>query len=289
MEDAPKKYIDIQKVFIDKNKKVARLLPGFVYAYLRRVIHEDFINEIMAKHGQKLGIEFVDACIRDFNVTITLRGTENLPESGRAIFASNHPLGGFDGLVLMHVLNNQYGDVRFLANDILANIKNLAPLFIPINKHGSMARNKAMLLETAFASQCPIGTFPAGLVSRKIKGQIVDLEWRKSFITKAIQHQRDIVPVHVSGNNSNFFYRLANLRKFLGIKVNIEMFYLPDETFKHRNKNIVVTFGKPISYKSLEKRHDLKEIAQEIKNFIYVLSQNPFAEFKTKVKEPNND
>lgn len=275
------KYIDIRKVFLDKNRRLGSLLPGFVYAYLRKIIHEDEINSLMAREGSKIGPAFLEATIKDFNVKIEVKGLENLPQNRRCVFVSNHPLGGFDGIILLDLLARHYGEVKFLANDILGNIKNLEPMFIPINKHASSSKENAKMLDDYFASSIAIGTFPAGLVSRRIKGVVADLEWKKSFLAKAIQHKRDIVPIHVSGGNSNFFYNLSNFRKRIGIKANIEMFFLPDETFKHKNKTFVVTFGKPISYEVFDKRFSLQGWSQELRKFVYKLASDSQASFIT--------
>jgi putative hemolysin len=97
----------------------------------------------------------------------------------------------------------------------------------------------------------------------------MDLEWQKSFIRKSVQYKRDVVPVHISGRNTNFFYRLANIRKLLGIKVNLEMFYLVDETYKHRNKRIAITFGKPIPWQTFDKSKTYKEWAHWVKEKVY--------------------
>ena len=83
--------------------------------------------------------------------------------------------------------------------------------------------------------------FPAGLCSRRRNGVIRDLEWKKTFIVKSVQAQRDVVPVHFGGRNSDFFYNLANICKALGIKFNIAMLYLADEMFKNRHKTFTVT------------------------------------------------
>jgi putative hemolysin len=113
--------------------------------------------------------------------------------------------------------------------------------------------------------------FPSGLASRKINGKVTDLEWKKHFVTKAIRHKRDIIPVFVAGRNSNRFYRVARLRKFFGIKWNLEMFLLPDETMKHRNKAVHIYFGKPVSYKTLDKSKTHQEWAETIKMIVYNL------------------
>lgn len=266
------KQVDIQKVFTDKNPKLAKRLPGFVFAYLRRIAHEDYVNWFLDKHGHKEGIEFVHAAIEEFEIKLEVEGEEKLPKNGRYIFASNHPLGGFDGLLLMHVINRHYSDYKFLVNDILYNIPQLRPLFIPLNKHGKQNTDFARMLDETLKSDAQVLTFPAGLVSRRIKGQIIDLEWKKSFIQKAVQYQRDIVPVFITGNNTNFFYNFANFRKALGIKANIEMLYLVDETYKHRKKNIKVIFGKPISYNTFTKEKNYKEWAKWVKEQVYLLN-----------------
>ena len=263
--------LDIKKVFYSKNPKLARLIPGFIYRYLKRIIHQDYLNYILEKYGDKQDLDFIDANMVEFNVTIEVSGTEKLPRKGRFIFVSNHPLGGFDGLVILKVVSKYYSPLKFLVNDILMNIKNLGGLFLPINKHGKQGIESARTIEETYNSDTQVLTFPAGLVSRKIKGQIVDLVWQKNFIVKAVQHQRDVIPIHISGRNTNFFYRLANIRKALGIKSNIEMLYLVDETYKHHNKHLEVKFGKPISWQTFDKTKKPIEWAKWVKEKAYEL------------------
>jgi 1-acyl-sn-glycerol-3-phosphate acyltransferase len=267
------KQINIRQVFNDKNPGVASLLPGFIYKYVERIVHQNDINEFLRRHGDKMGVDFARAAIEDFNVTVTVKGTENLPKESRCIFAANHPLGGFDGILLMDVMNRHYGNnYRFLSNDILMNITNLVPLFIPVNKHGRQAAESVTQLHEAYLSDWQIVTFPSGLVSRYINNQVMDLEWKKSFITKAIHYKRDIVPVHFTGRNSKFFYRLARLRKILHIKANLEMFYLVDETFRHRNDHITITFGKPIPYNTFDNSKTPVQWAKWVKEQVYALA-----------------
>jgi hypothetical protein len=99
------------------------------------------------------------------------------------------------------------------------------------------------------------------------------MEWKKHFIQKAVQYGRDVIPVHVSGRNSNFFYTLANLRKFLGIKWNLEQFFLADETFSHRGQEFTITFGKPISYKTFDKSKKPNEWANYVRDILYALPE----------------
>ncbi len=234
-------------------------------------MHIREVNEIIARYGEMPGIDFVHHVVNYFNVTQRVVGLENVPQEGRFIFVSNHPLGGFDSLLLMSNVYRRMGELRFLVNDVLMKITPLRDVFVPINKHGTNSRIAAQYIEEQYRSDVQILVFPSGLASRKIRGKIMDTEWKKHFIQKAVEYQRDVVPVHVSGRNSNFFYTIANLRKFLGIKWNLEMFFLSDETFSHKNRAFTLTFGKPVSYKVFDKTRSQSEWADEMRRMVYSL------------------
>src|SRR5690554_2209211 len=227
------KYIVIRDVIRRKNPKLLRWMPRFVLRYLERIVHEDDINEVMDHIGHLHGLEFVDALLtQELCVDVRLEGAENIPLEGGVIFASNHPLGGLDGIAFMHAVGKHRQDIKFLVNDLLLNIKNLQPLFVPVNTLGAQGRRNSKLIEEAYADEHALLVFPAGLVSRKRNGAIRDLEWKKSFISKAKKYKKNIIPVYIDGRNSDFFYNLARFRERLGIKVNLEMLYLADELFE---------------------------------------------------------
>ena len=272
MDEPQKKFIEIKKVIRDKNPALLKWIPGFVVNYIRRIAHEDDINRIMAKLGHLQGLDFVNALIEEFGVKIELKGTENIPMEQSVIFASNHPLGGLDGIAFIYAIGQYRQDLRFLVNDILTNIKNFEPLFVPVNKHGSHGRTAAKLIEETYGGENAVLVFPAGLVSRKQKEGIKDLEWKKSFVAKAKKYQKDVVPVYINGKNSAFFYNLANIRKKIGVKANIEMLYLADEMFGQKNKKVTIHVGKPISYKYFDESKSEKDWAEEVKNTVYSLA-----------------
>lgn len=267
----PVKPINIREVFLKKNPKLAKKLPGFVYRYINRIMHIDEINELLANHGTEQGIEFANSMVKEFNVHQTLVGLENIPASGRFIFASNHPLGGFDALLLMSNLYRKLGEIVTLVNDVLTNIPQLRPVFVPLNKHGGHPKEVIKILHDTYSSDKQILIFPSGLASRKVKGKVQDLSWKKHFIAKAIEYKRDVIPVHVSGHNSKFFYNLANFRARVGIKWNLEMFYLADETFSHRNQKFTITFGKPIPYTHFDNSKTMEQWAEEVRKTVYSL------------------
>lgn len=264
--------IDIQQILRQKAPSVARKIPGFIVNYLTRTIHQDELNDILTRYHDKQGTDFMQALLGYFDLTLELIHEQNLPAGGRYIFASNHPLGGLDGICLSAVLGKRYdGKIKYLVNDLLLYLTNLQSIFVPINKHGAQAKENARLIEEAYASDHQVITFPAGLCSRKINGTITDPEWKKSFIQKAVEYERDVVPIYFEGKNSNFFYRLANIRKKLGIRMNYEMIYLPDEMFRLKHQTFRIHFGKPIPWQTFQSDKKPAEWAAWVKEIVYKL------------------
>lgn len=261
--------IDVKEVVRSKSPTLARFGP--LIRYLRRIIHEKQVNRILADHGHLTGAEFIRAALHDMGITYNAVGMDGLDPNGRYIFASNHPFGGLDGVMLAERVSAYFGDVRVVVNDLLMNVAPLAPIFIPINKHGRQSSEYSKLYNETFAGDTPIITFPAGLCSRRKKGVVCDLDWKHSFIKQAVANKRDVVPVYFDGTLSNFFYRLANLRTRLGIKANIEMLYLVDEMFKQCGQHFEIVIGRPIPWQSLEggsprtKAAEVKEAAYSLK------------------------
>ena len=265
-------YIDLDKIIKEKSPTMDKLLPGFLKSYLKRIIHQDEFNGYLKKYGHLMGTEFIDASIKELGVKLEIEGLKNIPPTERCIIASNHPLGGLDGVALMLVISKVRPDIVFPVNDILMNVKNLAPLFIPINKHGSNAENIKIINDT-FASDKVVCYFPFGLVSRKSNGVIKDLHWKTTFITKSKRFKRLIIPAHISGRNSNWFYNLSNFRKKIGIEANLEMLYLVDEMMKQEGKTIKFVFGKPIPYTTFDKRYKNDEWAELMRQYSYKLGE----------------
>jgi len=267
--------IDIDKVLREKAPDKAKYVPGFVVSYLKRIVHQEELNAILMRLKDKQGTEFAKGALEELNDTIVVKGEENLPKDGRLYtFVSNHPMGGQDGLALGAVIGEHYqGKIKFLVNDLLMNLHGLAPFFIPINKTGKQAKDFPRRVEAGFAStEDQLIMFPAGICSRKQNGEIKDLPWKKTFVTKSVEYQRDVVPIYFDGRNSDFFYNLANVCKWLGIKFNIAMLYLADEMFKNKNKTFIVTIGKPIPWQTFDKTKTPNEWAQFVKEIVYKLN-----------------
>jgi putative hemolysin len=262
--------IDVEKVLESKNPALKKIMPRFLLTWLKKIMHQDELNNFLVEHKDLKDEKFVAAWLEYINIKYRVIG--NIPAEGRYFFVSNHPLGGLDGVVFMNEIVKWHSSIKFPVNDILTYIENMSGIFLPINKHGSQNKEAAKQLEEAYASDSQILYFPAGLCSRKTRGEIKDLQWHKNFIIKAIQHKRDVVPAYFSGKNSQFFYNLANLRKFLGIKANIEMLFLPNEMFKQKDKEITVVFGEKIPYSFFDKSKTHSQWAEWVKAECYKLA-----------------
>ena len=265
------KFIDVEKIIKGKNPALLKWTPKFLLNYLKKTIHQEDINRILSENKDKFGYDFCADIIQRFNIKIEVEGTKNIPKEGGCILASNHPLGGMDALAIVTAINPYRKDIQFIVNDILLNLENLKGLFVGVNKHGVNSKDSLTNVSNLFSSDKATFVFPAGLVSRRRKGKIEDLEWKKTFITRAKKHEKPIIPVYVEGSLTSFFYNLSNFRTMIGIKANIEMLYLAKETFKQKNKTIKIIFGEPITPSFFDNSKSDKEWAEWVKNKVYQL------------------
>jgi 1-acyl-sn-glycerol-3-phosphate acyltransferase len=266
------KFIDIEKAIASKNPRLLKWLPKFVLRYIKRKLHEDQLNSAIEENKHLFGVDFADAAVKEVGATVKVQGLENVPPKGGVILAANHPLGGLDGVAFITAVGQVRQDIKFFVNDLLMAMKNFAPIFVPVNKHGKNTVDYYKKFEDVYASDECLLIFPAGLVSRKHdRKTIMDLQWKKSFISKSIQYQRDIVPVYIEGKNSKKFYNIAYWRKKLGLKANIEMFYLVDEMYKQKGKNITFVFGEPIPWQTFNDGQPHEIWADKVKQHVYSL------------------
>lgn len=267
-------HIDVREAVEAKIPSYAKHIPGFVYRWLERVVRQKELNRVLKENADRRGVDFAEGVLGSFGIKLEVEGLDNISDDGRYIFASNHPLGGLDGMALITILGRKYdGNVKCIVNDILMLIKPLNGVFLPINKHGGQSRKNMEAVEEAYHGGCQMITFPAGLCSRRGKnGKISDTEWKKSFITKSIESWRDVVPIYFGGTNSGFFYKFAKFRKRIGIKLNIEMVLLPGEMVDGAGSTFRIKIGKPIPYTEFDNSRSQKEWAQEVKRRVYEMS-----------------
>ncbi len=274
-----KKHLDLAKAIRESDSKLLRRLPKFIINFLRKVVHEDDINNLLIKLDGLEGVDFHNAVLKEFNIKIEIEGEENIPENGRSFFFANHPYGVADGLILTKIILDKFGNFKGIGNEAFKYVPALKPYIAVVNAYGTTGKEYILALEEVFASDIPVTHFPAGEVSRKYKGKIQDREWRKSLVSRAVAHKRNLVPFYFHGHNSKLFHGISNLRRFFGMKTNIELALLPHEFFNKRNKTIKLTVGKPISYEVFDKKHNHQEWTDKVREFVYSLEKQPNNEF----------
>lgn len=275
METVNKETINIDKILHDKMGNKAKFVPRPLVSWLKKILHQDEVNRYLWESRHLSGTEWLEECVRYLDMSIELVGEENLPDKNDGklyTFVSNHPLGGEDGVALGAIIGRHYdGRFRYLVNDLLMNLPGLAPVCIPINKTGSQSRNFPAMVEAGFKSDNHMLMFPAGICSRRRDNVVRDIEWKKTFITKSVEYQRDIVPIHFGGQNSDFFYKLANFSDKYVKKVNIAMLFLVDEMYKNVHKHFRVSIGKPIPWQTFDKSRTPAQWAHYVQDIVYKL------------------
>lgn len=276
MREEEHKTIDIDNILQSKMGGKARFVPRFVVNWLRRMVHEDQVNDFLWKHRDIEGVPWLDECVKYLKMHITIEGQENFPDKNDGklyTFVSNHPLGGEDGVALGSIIGHQYdGRFRYLVNDLLLFLPGLRPVCIGINKTGKQSRDFPRMVESGFQSDNHMLMFPAGLNSRKrADGTIHDIPWTKTFITKSVEYHRDVVPIYFSGRNSERFYRIAKWQEKLGLKINIAMLTLVDEMYRNIDKPYTVKIGKPIPWQTFDKSRTPRQWAQYVEDIVYSL------------------
>lgn len=268
------KIISVRRILKSKMGARASRVPRFAVEWLRKILHEDQINAFLEESKDDKGVDWLEAVVRHFDITVTVEGRENLPPAsgGPYTFVCNHPLGGPDGIAVGAVLGRHYdGKIRYLVNDVLMFLPGLKPLCVPVNKTGGQSHSLPRMISEAFRGDDNMIMFPAGLCSRKQGGEIRDLPWSKTFIARSVETRRDVVPMHFSGRNSNRFYRIANLCKAIHSPVNFAMLFLADEAYRNSHKEFTLKIGKPIPWQTFDGSRKPAQWARYVENICYSL------------------
>lgn len=272
--------IDLDEVLRQRLPRLSRFIPRFAVEWMKRTICQDELNRILDENAGLEGADFARGALKSLGITVEPQFEERLPspENRRVLYVSNHPLGGLDGMALIDYVQRRHGgNVYFVVNDLLSAVKPLEKVFLPVNKFGKQSRESVKAVDEAFAGNDPVIMFPAGLVSRlrrvpymgKKRKLVSDLPWNKMFVNKAHHYKRDIIPIFFSGKNSKKFYRMANLRRRLGIKFNFEMIYLPGEMVRMADSSLTISFGVPLSWEMLTPGRDAAGCAASVRASVY--------------------
>ncbi|ALM51424.1 lysophospholipid acyltransferase family protein [Halomonas huangheensis] len=253
--------IDIDGALRDKAPAVQRW-PSWcrrlLVAGLKRLVHEQEINDFLIQHQNAGGMEFIDRVLErlDFGYTLSSRERDNIPVTGRVVIVANHPLGALDGLALVRMVADLRPDVKIIANDLLMQIRPLAPLLLPVDNLSRKGFRKSLQgIVDALDDEQAVIVFPAGEVSRAGPSGIKDGDWMSGFLHAARRTNAPIVPVHVGGRNSSLFYSLTSLYSPLGTLL------LPHEMFRQRGRQVAMRVGGEIPLQRFD-RDDLATAAK---------------------------
>lgn len=259
-----------------KRKAPNARVPEFLIRYLERITHIEQMNAFLRVHTTEKDYDFIKLVLdEELGCTASISGTENIPTDNKPVlFVSNHPLGGLDGMIIAQMIHSvRPRELKVIVNELLMYIEPINGLWAPVNKVGHLTKEQAAEQQRMWESETDVLSFPAGACSRlqRINGkwQVCDLEWQKNFVQRAKEYKRDIVPIYFEGRNSRFFYVLALIRKWLGIKLNIEMLYLVDEMYGAHGKHFDVHVLPPIPYTTFDNSKTPKEWAQYVKSIVY--------------------
>ena len=273
------KYNERESYLLDLDKilgpKLRKKLPRFVINFLKRRIHQDEINDIILSVEHYKGVEFFGDALKSLDITYRIRGEEHLDKDKKYLFVCNHPLGGPEALIIGSVFHRLYGKgFQVPVTPIMAHLKPLAEFFTPVNNLSSkQSRDLGERIAKMFTSDQQVVVFPAGLCAKKVNGKVTEMPWKKMFVTQSRRYERDVVPVHISGHNSKWYFFLSKLSKLLHLKINIGMLYLVDELFKQCGNEFVITFGEPVPYTAFDKSKNDREWATEMQERVKALSE----------------
>ncbi|WP_422082255.1 GNAT family N-acyltransferase [Ulvibacterium sp.] len=249
-------------------------LGTFMGWILTKVTRISSINRTYDAYKHLSGPEFLDALLSHYQIDFEIPEDDfkRLPKDGAYITISNHPLGGFDGILLLKLMLQQRSDFKIIANFLLHRIKPLEPYIMPVNpfENHKDAKNSIIGFKNALRhldEGHPMGIFPAGEVSTYRDGKlIVDKPWEEAAIKLIRKAKVSVVPIYFHAKNSRLFYRLSKINDaFRTAK-------LPSELTSQGNRPIKVRIGQPISVETQEDQGTLDEFTELLRRKTYILA-----------------
>jgi putative hemolysin len=254
---------------------------GFFGRFLGRIVlwilRLDKVNAVydrsIASGNQS---QFLEALLYHLKIKYHISPTElkRIPQKGPVVLVSNHPLGGLDGIILMHFLQQLRPDVKLMANFLLERAVPLNKWIIPVNPFDKKQSAKSSIggfrhVIRHLDNDGLFAVFPAGEVASKVKKQVpIDPDWNKAIMRLIQSAKVPVVPVYFHARNSPLFYRLAQIHGLLRTA------RLPAELLTQRHRTIDVRLGKPISVKDQNNHELLVDYMSFLRRKVYMLSNS---------------
>ena len=197
---------------------------------------------------------------------------KRIPTKGPVVLVSNHALGGLDGIMLIHLLQEVRPDFKLMANFILERVTRLKKWFIGVNPFDDNLTSKSSIggfrqVLHHLENDGLFAVFPAGEVASKLKKQVpIDPTWNAATMRLIQRAKVPVVPVYFHARNSPLFYRLAKIHPLLRTA------RLPAELLTQRHRSIDIRIGKPIAVKDQDNHQSIEDYSSFVRRKLYMLS-----------------
>ncbi|MGL5464631.1 MAG: 1-acyl-sn-glycerol-3-phosphate acyltransferase, partial [Aeromonas veronii] len=253
------------------------LLTPLLKRLLGWLLNERAFADFATRYPHLRGLDFVEQALTqlDFDYRVSEAQLEHIPASGRVILVANHPIGSLDGLALLQLLGRIRPDVKIVANQLLAQLAPLRPLLLPVdNMEGKTDRQAILAMNEHLAHEGALVIFPAGEVSRLGLKGVKDGPWQAGFIKLAQRTRTPLVPIHLGGRNSLWFYLASWLNKPASALL------LVSQLFRQQGQTLPVTIGARIPLGSFQ---DLpaKTAARLVRNHLYRIGRGKAGRLQT--------
>ncbi|MDZ4350358.1 MAG: GNAT family N-acyltransferase [Xanthomonadaceae bacterium] len=273
--------IDVKESFYSRFPQLAegpgQVIGRPVVGLLRQMVGEEPLNRLLANLDGRVGFDYVDCALKclDARYRVALTDLENIPAEGRLLIVSNHPLGAIDALALLQLVGSVRRDVKILANQVLMQLRGLAPLLVPCDVFGGGGRQVREAYRALDREEALI-VFPAGEVSRLSPSGIRDGRWSEGFLRFARKSGAAVLPIHIAARNSSTFYGVSMLAKPLATLM------LPREMFGRDRSHITITVGGTVDTGALfSSALDDRLVAQRMRAHVYRLGKRKPPMFAT--------
>ncbi|MFA6173260.1 MAG: lysophospholipid acyltransferase family protein [Kiritimatiellales bacterium] len=224
---------------------------------LENFLYLDQINQIYnrAVEAGKTEGDFLSNVLKATGVSYEVSGADlaNIPATGPVVVVANHPFGGIEGIILLHLLRRIRPDVKVMANYVLGRMPEMAEHSIYVDPFGSQEatrRNLAGVKETVrwIRDGHMLAVFPSGEVSHidLHKRAICDPAWSPTIARIIQKTQAAVLPVFFQGRNGTLFQVMGLIHP------RIRTAMLPYEFIRRRNSVFNVNAGQLIPWRRLE-------------------------------------
>ena len=208
------------------------------------------------------------------NFNLEIKNLNNIPKKGPIILAGNHPTGLTDGIVMFEVLKDRRPDYTLYANiDMIKLSKGFEDIIIPVDwneKNKTAQKSREILKRTKITlneGKCLL-VFPSSRLSKRVGLKLIERPWLNTIIKLSKKYNAPIIPFHMTGHNSLFYYFLDIFNEELK---NISLF---SELVNKKEFKYKITFGKIIFPNSL--KADLQKETEKIQKYVeFTLGKPP--------------